>query len=100
MFFVETGSALFRVAFLAVASVLDGVEDLRAERIVGAGEFHHPGFLHLRIAKDAEAAKEFSACLAEVAPDEVWVDFFKDRCEGTATAKGDAEIVDGFFVRR
>ena len=99
IFFVEACGAFPGVAFLTLASVFHGVENLRAKRIVGRCELQNPQFLYLRIANHAEREKKFAAAFAKFTPCGIWIDLFKYRGERAAAPQGDAEIVDGFFVR-
>jgi len=80
-----------------VAASFHCIENCAEERR-RTGEFQNPGFLHLRIANDAQAAEKLAAGFAEIAPGGVRVHFFKDRSERTATAQRDAEIMNGIFV--
>ena len=49
----------------------------------------------LCVAEGAEAAEEFARDAAHFRPGGVGIDFLKDGADGTATADGDAEVVNG-----
>src|SRR5215468_3114064 len=99
VFCIKLRRALFGVAFLTDTPCFYRVQNLTSQGIVGSSKFQGPRFLDLGVANYAKTPEKFSAGFAEQTPGGVRIDLLKNGSERATAPEGNAEIVNGVFVR-